>query len=105
MTLTGVYFLAETLSVLLGGGGSQQAEGVAPAINPGGRPRKEWWDNLWCAVWGDVYRGKLKPKRQSDIEKAMLDWAESNGHTVSESVVRPVARKMFNEMTREGENL
>ena len=104
MTLTGVYFLAETLSVLLGGGRSQQAEGVAPAINPGGRPRKEWWDDLWCAIWGDVYRGKLNPKRQSDIEAAMLAWAEDNRHSVSDSVIRPVARKMFIEMTREGEN-
>ena len=103
MTLTGVYFLAESLSVLLGGG-SRQAEGPATAINSGGRPRKEWWDDLWCAVWGDVFRGTLNPKRQSDIEKAMLEWTESNGHSVSESVIRPVARKMFIEMTREGEN-
>lgn len=34
----------------------------------------------------------------------MLDWASDNGHTVSESVVRPLARKMVDAMKREGEN-
>ena len=103
MTLTGVYFVAETLNLLLGND-ARQAESVAPALNPGGRPRKEWWDDLWCAIWGDVYRGKLDPKRQADIEQAMLTWAESNGHSISESMIRPVARKMLAEMTRKDEN-
>lgn len=103
MTLTGVHFLGETLNVLLSGE-ARPAETATVPSNPGGRPRKEWWDDLWCAIWGDVYRGKLEPKRQADVEKAMLDWAETNGHSVSESVIRPVARKMFMEMTRKDEN-
>jgi hypothetical protein len=43
------------------------------AALPKGRPPAAFWDDLWCAVWGRVYRGELIPKRQADVESAMLD--------------------------------
>lgn len=104
ITLTGVYFLSETLNVLLPRSVAAAPLATAPTTKPGGRPRKEWWDDLWCAVWGQVYRGDLTPKRQADIEKAMLDWATANGHEISESVIRPAARKMLAALESEGEN-
>ena len=64
----------------------------------GGRPPKEWWDDLWCAIWGQVYRGDLQPKSQADIERAMLKWVESREESVAESTLKPLARKMFAEM-------
>lgn len=103
ITLTGVYFLAESLSVLLPHA-AQKASTSAPVPNPGGRPRKEFWDDLWCAVWGQVFRAELMPKRQADIERAMLAWVVANSHDVSESAIKPLARKMFDEMAREGKN-
>lgn len=103
ITLTGVYFLAETLDVLLPRSAQMPPTNAAVA-NPGGRPRKEFWDDLWCAVWGQVYRAELMPKRQSEIERAMLEWVELNEHDVSESSIKPLARKMFAEMQREGKN-
>lgn len=99
--LTGVYFLRSALDAL-----------VTPAVEParqsteqnkGGRPRKEWWDDLWCAVWGLAYRGDLQPKNQADIERAMMAWIEERGETASESTIKPLARKMFAEMQREGQ--
>lgn len=103
ITLTGVFFLAESLNVLLPHA-VQKAPAMAPASNPGGRPRKEFWDDLWCAVWSKAFHGDLKPKRQSEIERAMLEWAIANGHDVSESTVKPLARKMFAAMQDEGRN-
>jgi hypothetical protein len=103
ITLTGVYFLAESLNVLLPTRADASAA-EAPAPNPGGRPRKEWWDDLWCGVWGEVHRGELIPKTQADLERAMLAWAENRGESVSESTVKPLARKMFAEMNSEGKN-
>lgn len=103
ITLAGVYFLAESLSVLLPHA-AQKASTSAPVPNPGGRPRKEFWDDLWCAVWGQVFRAELMPKRQADIERAMLAWVVANSHDVSESAIKPLARKMFDEMAREGKN-
>lgn len=103
ITLTGVFFLTESLDVLLPHSGQASAT-EAPAPNPGGRPRKEFWDDLWCAVWSKAFFGDFKPKRQSEIERAMLDWAIANGHDVSESTVKPLARKMFAAMQDEGRN-
>ena len=103
ITLTGVYFLAETLDVLL----PRDAKvGLAdkPGPNPGGRPRKEFWDDLWCAVWGQIFRAELIPQRQADIERAMLEWAAVKNHDVSESTIKPLARKMLAEIRSEGRN-
>ncbi len=103
LSLTGLFFLAESLNVLLPHD-VQRAPATAPASKSGGRPPKEFWDDLWCAVWGKAFHGDLQPKRQADVERAMLEWAVINGHDVSESTVKPLARKMFAAMQDEGKN-
>jgi hypothetical protein len=83
--------------------GSLATTGDMPVESPqrrGGRPPKEWWDDLWCAIWGQVYRGDLQPKSQADIERAMLKWVEAREERVSESTLKPLARKMYVEMQR-----
>ena len=75
-------------------------ESVQKQQNRGGRPRKDWWDDLWCAVWGEVYRGDLKPKSQADIERAMMSWVIAREESVSESTLKPLARRMFVELER-----
>jgi hypothetical protein len=50
-----------------------------PIPNKGGAPPKPWWDDLWSEMFRQIYTGDLVPKRQADIERAMLDWAASRG--------------------------
>lgn len=70
----------------------------------GGRPPQTWWDDLWCAISAQIHRGELMPNRQTDIEKAMMEWAAANGHDVAESTIRPKARKLFHALEQEDEN-
>jgi hypothetical protein len=109
IALTGVHFWSEALDQLYPEPGRRAAAASAPTTDrqtsPGGRPPASYWDELWCAVWAQVYRGELNPKTQADIERAMLDWAVANGHELGESTAKPRARKMFLAMKVEGENL
>lgn len=98
ITLSGVHLSASALRSLASG--PNDDSGAQVTQNKGGRPRKEWWDDLWCAIWGDVYRGDLQPKSQAEIERAMMDWAITQDESVSESTLKPLARKMFLELNR-----
>ena len=98
ITLNGVHLSASALRSLASG--PNDDSGAQVTQNKGGRPRKEWWDDLWCAIWGDVYRGDLQPKSQAEIERAMMDWAITQDESVSESTLKPLARKMFVELNR-----
>lgn len=75
-----------------------------PSANPGGRPRADWWDDLWVEICRQLYAGDLQPKKQSDIESAMIDWAVKHGHNPSESTIRARARKLRAAFKREDEN-
>jgi hypothetical protein len=76
--------------------------GVAPqfalpeSTARGGRPRKEFWDDFWIEICGQIYEGNLKPQRQAELEKAMLDWATNHGHELSEATARKAAKRLFN---------
>jgi hypothetical protein len=73
--------------------GPRESDGTR--IAPTGAPRKDWWDDFWIAICGAIYEGDLKPQRQADLERAMLDWATKHGHEVSEATIRKVAKKLF----------
>lgn len=108
-TLTGVYFLAESLQVLPPpiepAAKTEELPTEAPSqLNPGGRPPREWWDDMWCAVWGQIYRGDFEPKTQAAVEKAMHDWAAAHGHEPAVSTIRPKARKLIAACKAEVEN-
>ena len=98
ITLTGIHFSLPALRDLVSATPGQAA--AQAAQNKGGRPPKEWWDDLWCAVWGQIYRGDFKPKSQAEIERAMMDWVLAREESVSESTLKPLARKMFIELER-----
>ena len=70
----------------------------------GGRPRKEWWDDLWVEMCRKIYVDGMQPKKQAEIEKAMLTWATSNGHDVSEGSIRVAARRLFAMFREEDKN-
>lgn len=76
-------------------------DGAAP-VNKGGRPLKAFWDDLWVAIFRQIYLGQLTPGKQADIENAMLDWASQNGHELGESSARNAARKLFAALREEG---
>lgn len=99
LSLSGVYFLSEAIDAMLPTPAEQHGA-IEAAPRAGGRPRKEWWDDLWCAVWGQAFRGDLQPKTQADIERAMSEWLIERGETASESTLKPLARKMFLEMQK-----
>jgi hypothetical protein len=63
--------------------------------NLGGAPKKEFWDEMWVAIFGQLWSNKLVPEKQSDIETAMLDWAEKRGHKLGETTVKKPAQKLF----------
>jgi hypothetical protein len=68
----------------------------AKELNKGGRPRKEWWDDFWIEICGLIYEGKLIPKTQADLEKAMLEWVENRRDAeVGETTIKSAARKLF----------
>jgi hypothetical protein len=65
--------------------------------NTGGRPRKDFWDDMWIEVCAHTHEQGI-PEKQVDIENAMLSWAAENGHNLSVSSVRPRARKLLNRL-------
>lgn len=65
----------------------------------GGRPPAEFWDDMWAAIATALYDGTLKPKTQADVERAMADWIESNGHNAADSTVRARARRLWDRLS------
>jgi hypothetical protein len=107
VALTGTHFHVEALQALYPSQGQPSVtSGTSPdpRPSPGGRPPASFWDDLWWSVWGQIYRGDLKPKLQADVEKAMLEWVSAYGHEPSDSTIRPRARKLFQALQDEGKN-
>lgn len=65
----------------------------------GGRPPAEFWDDMWASIATALYDGTLKPKTQADVERAMADWIESNGHNAAGSTVRARARRLWDRLS------
>jgi hypothetical protein len=83
--------------IAAGAAPTKAAEPAKPTEpHKGGRPRKDFWDDFWIDICGQIYEGNLKPQRQADLEKAMLDWATNHGHELSEATARKAAKKLFN---------
>ncbi len=79
---------------------------AAPAIpvnEKRGRPPAKWWDDMWVAIAIQLYTGDLQPKKQADIEKAMLDWVASRGESAAPDTIRVRARKLWNAFQLENE--
>jgi hypothetical protein len=78
------------------------APAEAPAVDlaqstpsKGGRYPAEFWDNLWVEICRQLYEGDLKPKKQADLEKAMMDWIAERDETAGVTTVRERARKLW----------
>ena len=77
---------------------------TAPTMTAGGRPPADWWDDLWVEISRQLYGGELIPKKQGDIETAMKEWLAKRGEHPSDSTIRSRARKLWQAISREGEN-
>jgi hypothetical protein len=64
----------------------------------GGRPPAEFWDDLWAYIGASLYNGDLSPKNQADIEKAMAEWIDAQGHSAATSTVRSRARRLWDRL-------
>jgi len=84
-------------------GGAPPAKQAEPAkpVEPhkGGRPRKDFWDDLWIEVCAHIHEEGI-PAQQADIEKMMLDWAAKHGHDVSVTSVRSRARRLLQRLRK-----
>lgn len=67
---------------------------VPEKLNSGRLPA-DWWDNLWVEICRQIYLGELIPKSQADIVKAMHDYLAGQNIEVSDSTLKPRARKLF----------
>ena len=70
----------------------------AARVNRGGRPPAAFWDDMWSAIAADLYGGKLIPKTQADIERAMAGWIERHGHAADTSTIRLRARPLWDRI-------
>jgi hypothetical protein len=89
----------ETASALAGtlspSDGATAVTSLPPPKHAGGAPRKEFWDDLWLAMFERLWLTDWKPKKQAEIEKAMLNWAAENGHSLGPTSVKKPASKLF----------
>jgi hypothetical protein len=99
-----VSFLRADIETLIPSGtlAPAAAPAAAPAVDlaqstpsKGGRYAAEFWDNLWVEICRQLYEGDLKPKKQADIEKAMMDWIAERDETAGVTTVRERARKLW----------
>jgi hypothetical protein len=83
-----------------------RTEDTAPptAPNLGGRPRADWWDNLWIEMCRQIYNGNLKFDRIADIERAMHDFLATIDRSASEATLKRAARKLHAVLQKEVQN-
>jgi len=101
MTLEGVHFAKSSMEAMLP---AKPLDASAARAVTGGRPPAAFWDDLWCSICADINNGDLKTDRQTDIEKAMLDWTVARGHDLSPTGARSRARKLFTAIHGEDKN-
>lgn len=65
----------------------------------GGRPPAEFWDDMWAAIAVSLYSGDFQPKSQADVQRAMLEWIETNDHTAADSTVKSRARRLWDRIS------
>jgi hypothetical protein len=71
-------------------------------VNKGGAPRKEFWDDLYIAIFEKFWLENFTPRNQEEVARAMLDWAATKEVELGETSVKIPARKMW-ALFRKGE--
>ena len=100
----GVVFSEAGVEALVGPARSARSKVPVAAANTGGRPPASWWDDLWIEMCRQIWVGDLKPDKQSEIESAMKEWTDSQGHDPADSTIRARARKLWAALNQPDEN-
>ena len=74
------------------------------AKQPGGRPPKPIWDELWSRISAQLYNGDLKPERQADLERAMQQALIDLGSDAGETTIRRKAKMLWEAIQAEDQN-
>jgi hypothetical protein len=82
----------------------ESTKAEAPERNKGGRPRKDFWEDMLVEMFDQLWHGQLIPKTQADIESAMQDWLSLNDYEASERSIRQRAQRLWKVWTKEGNN-
>lgn len=102
MQAFGVSFARPAIEALIAPAIANREPAKTAQVN--GRPPAAFWDDLWIEMCRQLYVGALVPKKQSDLESAMMDWTAKHGHDPSESTIRPRARKLWTALQKEDKN-
>lgn len=78
--------------------GAETPPNVRPLSKTGGRPPAAFWDDMWASIATALYDGSLIPKTQADVETAMADWLEGEGHSAAASTIRARARRLWDRI-------
>ncbi len=100
----GVSFSRHGIEALIAPAVASRGTSLEPPVQAGGRPPAAFWDDLWIEMCRQLWAGELQPKRQADIEAAMMNWVVTHGHNPGESTIRPRARKLWTALQKEDEN-
>jgi hypothetical protein len=100
----GVSFLRADIEKMIP---ASKPEAPAAAASPpalatpkGGRPKADWWEDLWIEMCRQLYGGELIPKTQADIERAMHQWISDHDHTAGGTTVRDRASKLWRTISK-----
>jgi hypothetical protein len=91
----GVSFLRADIEKMIPPPATKASVAATPTPSKGGRPKADWWEELWIEVCRQLYVGDLKPKTQADIERAMLQWISDHDKSAGETTIRDRASRLW----------
>jgi hypothetical protein len=86
---------------------AEQITDLIKAEKPGlletrGRKPKWKWDEAISGVWGQVWRGDAKPKKQADVEQLLRSWfIDSRSDAPANSEIRKRAEIIWRDMNQD----
>jgi hypothetical protein len=68
------------------------------AKHAGGAPPKDIWERAWVEIAARLYDGRLQPKKQRDIEDALVEVVMSLGDQIGEATARRHAKPLWDKI-------
>lgn len=99
LTLSGVHFHRASIEAITGVAAVSEA-----SAGKLGRKATYDWEEAANAIWGEIYRGDFEPKSQAEVERFMLEFFRKGEVEPSESTVRPHAKRIWVQFSKEAEN-
>ena len=99
ITLSGVHFYRASLAALGPSLSESQSTNTTSEIRRGRKPVYDW-DAATAAIWGELYRGDLKPTTQAELETLLQQRLSVGDNGPSESTVLPYASRIWKEIEK-----